>query len=166
MTKVTEAIAERTGIDEPIVDKVMDDFQSYVKESLKKGEEVRITDFAVFDFVDRPERVRRNPRTGQPIVVPPERAPKIRFSKNLEDDIQPETMARSVSNGLPPIPAELKSISLPPVPPELDNKYYLETGVAYSKKELKKLGITANTPVYDPEEGGWKKASSYFPDWF
>lgn len=165
MSKVTEALAERTGINENLVDRLIDELNQYVKDSLKNGEEVRITDFAVFDFVDNPERIRRNPRTQEPVVVPAERVPKIRFSPALKQAIQPDTVTKTLPQ-LPPVPGNLQNGKLPPIPVELQEVYYLSNGNSYSQAELIKQGITANTPIYHEGTGQWKKASDYFPELF
>lgn len=165
MSKVTEALAERTGINENLVDRLIDEFNQYVKDCLKNGEEVRITDFVVFDFVDNPERIRRNPRTQEPVVVPAERVPKIRFSPAVKTAIQPDTSTPSPPQ-LPPVPGNLQNGKLPPIPAELQEVYYLSNGNSYSQTELIEQGITASTPVYHEGTGKWKKASDYFSDLF
>lgn len=50
-------------------------------------EEVRVTGFGTFASVERPPRMARNPRTGEPIQVAAKQAPKFTASKALKDKV-------------------------------------------------------------------------------
>lgn len=62
-------------------------FDSIV-ESLKKGEEVKISGFGTFRVKERKARVAINPKTGEKVEVPAKKVPKFTPSKNLKDAIK------------------------------------------------------------------------------
>ena len=61
---------------EKIFDIVLDE----IKESLKRGEEVKVKNFGAFGINAKKERVGRNPRTGRPAIIKARRVPTFRPS--------------------------------------------------------------------------------------
>ncbi|MGB9711380.1 MAG: HU family DNA-binding protein [Thermodesulfovibrio sp.] len=66
---------------ETIIDMIFD----CMKEALSKGEKIEMRGFANFKIKQRPERTARNPKTGEKIKVPPQRAIHFKMSKALKD---------------------------------------------------------------------------------
>jgi DNA-binding protein HU-beta len=58
---------------------------AHIKETMKKGEEVRIPDFGTFKVAKRKAREGRNPATGATIKIPASRVAKFTPSKGLKD---------------------------------------------------------------------------------
>lgn len=58
-----------------------------VTDALKSGEEVRIDKFGGFSTQARPERMGRNPATGEPTTIKASTAVKFKASKNLKDAV-------------------------------------------------------------------------------
>lgn len=56
-----------------------------ITRSLKKGEEVRLPAFGVFDVKDTPARTARNPQTMQEVQVPAGRKARFKPGKALKD---------------------------------------------------------------------------------
>ncbi|RKY39885.1 MAG: integration host factor subunit beta [Candidatus Omnitrophota bacterium] len=52
------------------VEKVVEGVLEIIRESLLKGEKVELRNFGVFKIRLRKERKRRNPRTGEEVMVP------------------------------------------------------------------------------------------------
>ncbi len=59
-------------------------FQS-IKEAILKGEEIEIRGFGSFRFRKRTSRAGRNPRTGEPVRVPPKKVLYFKPSKLLKE---------------------------------------------------------------------------------
>jgi integration host factor subunit beta len=59
-------------------------FQS-IKEAILRGEEIEIRGFGSFRFRKRTSRAGRNPRTGEPVRVPPKKVLYFKPSKLLKE---------------------------------------------------------------------------------
>ncbi len=57
---------------------VVDTLFNAIKEALQHGDEVELRGFGSFRLRERKQRLSRNPRTGEPVVVPPKRVPFFR----------------------------------------------------------------------------------------
>lgn len=66
---------------ETIIDMIFD----CMIETLSKGEKIEIRGFANFKVKQRPERIARNPKTGEQIKVPTQRAINFKMSKALKE---------------------------------------------------------------------------------
>jgi integration host factor subunit beta len=62
-------------------------FFEAIKDALLKGEEIEIRGFGSFRFRTRTSRSGRNPRTGEPVDVPPKRVLYFKPSKLLKEMI-------------------------------------------------------------------------------
>ena len=56
-----------------------------IKEAILKGEEIEIRGFGSFRFRKRTSRSGRNPRTGEPVKVPPKKVLYFKPSKLLKE---------------------------------------------------------------------------------
>jgi len=54
-------------------------------QTLSKGEKIEIRGFANFKVKQRPERIARNPKTGEQIKVPAQKAISFKMSKALRE---------------------------------------------------------------------------------
>lgn len=66
---------------ETVIDMIFD----CMKEALSKGEKIEIRGFANFKIKERRGRIARNPKTGEKITVPPQRAISFKMSKALRE---------------------------------------------------------------------------------
>jgi integration host factor subunit beta len=62
-------------------------FFQTIKEAILKGEEIEIRGFGSFRFRKRTSRSGRNPRTGEPVKVPPKKVLYFKPSKLLKEQI-------------------------------------------------------------------------------
>ena len=171
MSKVSEVLAEKLGFPEGQVEQTLDALRFHVCESLQRGNAVRLTDFVVFDYNDRKERVRRNPRTGEKVIATAGRFPKARFSPAFKKAIRSTVLQTSIPN-LIPSPLDTRSGSevthtpppLPIVPPPLpERQFFLPTGEQKGESEILKT-VTAQTLIWHPDFGqAWKRAGEVFP---
>lgn len=54
-----------------------------VRQALREGDKVVVSNFGTFRVKSRQARVGRNPKTGQSVEVPPRRGVRFKASKNL-----------------------------------------------------------------------------------
>jgi len=66
-----------------------------MKETLAKGERIKVTNFGNFVLRDKGERPGRNPQTGAPIKISERRVLTFKVSKNLKDALNKTAAAPS-----------------------------------------------------------------------
>ena len=81
-------IAEKAGVSKKDTEAVYDALWASIAENLKAGEKVQVTGFGTFEVRERPERVAKNPRTGESVKVAASKAPAFKAGKALKDSIQ------------------------------------------------------------------------------
>ena len=57
------------------------------RETLANGEEVRITGYGTLTTTNRPDRIGRNPRTGESLDIQPSTAPASKSGKALKETV-------------------------------------------------------------------------------
>jgi len=62
-------------------------FFETIKDALQRGEEIELRGFGSFRFRTRDARAGRNPRTGEPVQVPPKKVLYFKPSKLLKNMI-------------------------------------------------------------------------------
>ena len=67
---------------------------SVIADSLSKGEEVRLIGFGTFAVKQRQASEGRNPRTGEPLVIPARKSVKFQPSKVLKEGLEPKKAVR------------------------------------------------------------------------
>lgn len=85
---IVEKVQEQIGDSKAAAERVVDGIFDAIVGSLKKGEEVSIAGFGIFNVKNRAARQARNPRTGEMVNVPATRVPKFRASKTLKDAVK------------------------------------------------------------------------------
>lgn len=58
-----------------------------IRESMAKGDDVRLIGFGTFTVADRAATEGRNPRTGEKIKIPASKQPKFKPGKELKDAV-------------------------------------------------------------------------------
>lgn len=67
---------------------IIDTFLDAVTQAIEEGEDINLVGFGKF-YVDYVEaRERRNPATGEAMMVEAHKVPKFKFAKNLKDSIR------------------------------------------------------------------------------
>jgi DNA-binding protein HU-beta len=86
---LSSAVANKTGMSKAkaaeAVHAVLESIQGAL--SQKDGGKVSIAGFGVFEVVERPERMGRNPQTGTQIKIAASRAIKFKPGKGLRDAV-------------------------------------------------------------------------------
>lgn len=80
-------VAQESGYHRADVEAIFNAFQDCITDLVASGEPVVLTGFAKFVRVDRPERMARNPQTGEPVKVPPTKKVKITPLKHFKEAV-------------------------------------------------------------------------------
>lgn len=59
-----------------------------IKDAMVDGESLSFIGFGSFKVVDKPERVTRNPQTGENMVIPAHKAPVVKFSTAMKEAVK------------------------------------------------------------------------------
>lgn len=72
MTKaeLIAGMASESGLTKTDAEKALNAFLSQVEQALKQGEKVQLVGFGSFEVKERAERIGRNPKTKEAIVIP------------------------------------------------------------------------------------------------
>ncbi len=81
------ALTEKTGLTKKDADKVLNAFVETITEELKKGEKISLVGFGTFEVRERAERMGRNPKTMEELVIPASKAPAFKAGKALKDAV-------------------------------------------------------------------------------
>lgn len=84
---ITEA-ALKTGMTRKDTELVLNAVFDLMTQEIAKGNGVKISGFGIFSVKERAERVGRNPRTGEEIIVPPAKAVQFRPGKSLKEAVE------------------------------------------------------------------------------
>lgn len=80
-----KVLADKTGLKQADVTKLVNAYADTVMEALKNGEDVRLLGFGRFCAAERNARTGRNPHTGEIINIPAGRMPRFTPSNNFKD---------------------------------------------------------------------------------
>jgi DNA-binding protein HU-beta len=83
-TELISAVAEQAGLSKADAGKVLEALIDVVTETLKQGDEVRISNFGTFATSERGERPGRNPQTGEAITIAASKGAKFTPAKAIK----------------------------------------------------------------------------------
>lgn len=89
--ELADTINERVGINKREAKEIVNFFFEGIRESLCKGEEVKISGFGNFQVRDKTPRPGRNPKTGEVIPIAARRVVTFHASQKLKDIIVSKT---------------------------------------------------------------------------
>jgi DNA-binding protein HU-beta len=89
MTKsdIVDIVSSSTGISKVETEAVVKGFMETVIDSMKKGETIELRGFGSFKVVKRAQRVARNPKTNQEVMVPAQFVPVLKVSKDFKSAV-------------------------------------------------------------------------------
>ncbi len=89
MTKsdLIDSLAAKAAVPRPRAEELVNFFLDDITEALKRGEKVNISGFGTFTVSTRKARTGRNPKTGEPIEIPPSKSAKFKAGKVLKDSL-------------------------------------------------------------------------------
>lgn len=89
MTKadIIDRISSGTGLTKLETEAVVNGFMTVVKQALLENERVDLRGFGSFSVQHRAARTARNPRTNEPVHVPPTYIPLFKPSREFRNDV-------------------------------------------------------------------------------
>ncbi|MFH1825094.1 MAG: HU family DNA-binding protein [Candidatus Firestonebacteria bacterium] len=76
------------GINNSLAKKSVQTLLDSIVNSLKSGEKVQISKFGTFIIREKRERIGRNPKTGEKVIIPAKKIPAFKPSKILKRQIE------------------------------------------------------------------------------
>ena len=86
-TQFVDAVAQKAGMSKREAEAAVNAMTAVVADALKAGDKVQLIGFGTFEVRERPERVAKNPRTGETVKVAASKAPAFKAGKALKDSI-------------------------------------------------------------------------------
>lgn len=87
-TELIAAMAENSGLTKKDCEAALAAFTGAVESAMKSGDKIPLVGFGTFEVKERPARVGRNPRTGEPMTYPACKLPVFKPGKALKDAIR------------------------------------------------------------------------------
>lgn len=85
--ELIKKVSQTSGVSPKNTKVVVASLMEIIKQSLKNGEEIRISGFGKFEVKKRAERVSINPRTKERMQIPSMRVPAFKVGKDLRDAV-------------------------------------------------------------------------------
>ena len=86
-SELINAIGTKTGFTKKDAEKALNAVVETITEAMSAEDKVQIVGFGSFEVHGRPERMARNPRTGEEIKIAASKAPAFKAGKALKDSI-------------------------------------------------------------------------------
>ncbi len=86
-TQLVAALAEQAELDKASANRALEALTRIVTEEVASGGQVTLPGLGKFACRDRPERMVRNPATGEQMQKPADRVAKVTIAKQLKDVI-------------------------------------------------------------------------------
>ena len=86
-SELIAAVVEKTELSKKDAEKALKAFEDVITEELKKGEKVQLVGFGTFEVTERAERMGRNPKTKETMVIAASKAPKFKAGQALKDAV-------------------------------------------------------------------------------
>lgn len=89
-TELIAKMAEKAELSKKDAEKALKAFEEAVTEELAAGGKVQLVGFGTFEVTERKDRMGRNPRTGEDMLIEGGKAPKFKSGKVLKDAVKGE----------------------------------------------------------------------------
>lgn len=87
-TELIAVVAEKAGLSKMDTKKTVDAFVEVVSSELKKGGKISLLGFGTFSVSEKAARNGVNPKTKEPISIPPRKAVKFKAGSELSEQIR------------------------------------------------------------------------------
>ena len=85
-----DQIADATGQKRVVVKKIIQTFLDQIIVELGKGNRLEFRDFGVFEVKERKARMAQNPKTLEPVKVPPKKTVKFKVGRLMKQTLDDE----------------------------------------------------------------------------
>ena len=86
-TELVASVAEATSLSKKDAENAVSAVIASITKSLTEGEKVQNAGFGTFEVRERSERIRRDPRTSEEIIIPASKTPAFKAGKALKDSV-------------------------------------------------------------------------------
>ena len=86
-TELVASVAEATSLSKKDAENAVSAVIASITKSLTEGEKVQIAGFGTFEVRERSERIGRDPRTSEEIIIPASKTPAFKAGKALKDPV-------------------------------------------------------------------------------
>ena len=86
-TELVASVAEATSLSKKDAENAVSAVIASITKSLTEGEKVQIAGFGTFEVRERSERIGRDPRTSEEIIIPASKTPAFKAGKGLKDSV-------------------------------------------------------------------------------
>ena len=86
-TELVASVAEATSLSKKDAENSVSAVIASITKSLTEGEKVQIAGFGTFEVRERSERIGRDPRTSEEIIIPASKTPAFKAGKALKDSV-------------------------------------------------------------------------------
>ena len=84
---LVESVHRNVGLTKTESSQIVDQIFGLISDSLARGNNVKLANFGTFQLADKASRLGRNPRTNEPVPIPPRRAVMFKPSAKLSERI-------------------------------------------------------------------------------
>ncbi len=86
-TELVASVAEAPSLSKKDAENAVSAVIASITKSLTEGEKVQIAGFGTFEVRERSERIGRDPRTSEEIIIPASKTPAFKAGKALKDSV-------------------------------------------------------------------------------
>ena len=84
--QIVDAVASEVGVTKKLAEDVINSFLNTVQEDVSSGNKVQLMGFGSWELKERAQRVGKNPRTGEKVIVPACKSPVFKPAKVWKDE--------------------------------------------------------------------------------
>ncbi len=89
-SNIVDTVYARTELTKKESSNYVNEVLELMKETLEDGEEIKVSGFGKFEVRKKSERIGRNPRTGDEILIPERKVLRFKVSQVLKDELNGE----------------------------------------------------------------------------
>ena len=95
--ELAELLFEQVGLNKREAKDMVETFFDEIRDSLERGEAVKLSGFGNFQLRDKPQRPGRNPKTGEEIPITARRVVTFHASQKLKEMVEVTSLAPSAA---------------------------------------------------------------------
>ena len=85
--ELVNLVAKEHGLSKKETDAILSATLEIIKSTVASGDKVTLVGFGSLDLRQRQERVRRNPKTGEKLMIPAAKVPAFSAGKNFKEKV-------------------------------------------------------------------------------
>jgi DNA-binding protein HU-beta len=102
-TELVALLAINTGTSQKTALKILDEFLNIASNVVANGEKLQLVNFGSLTISNRKERLARNPKTNQPLIVPEHKSVRFNPGKALKERLNPDFKTETIETDYQPV---------------------------------------------------------------